>query len=91
MLRLPDGRLYTGITTDVHRRLAEHQAGRTKGARSLRGKGTLELAYVSPVAESRAEALLAERAVKKLKKHRKEAIVAGSLQLAAVLPGFQSA
>lgn len=36
MLRLPSGMLYTGITTDVARRLA-HQAG--KGAKALRGKG----------------------------------------------------
>lgn len=37
MLRLPSGMLYTGITTDVARRLAQHQAG--KGAKALRGKG----------------------------------------------------
>lgn len=38
MLRLPSGMLYTGITTDVARRLAQHQAG--KGAKALRGKGS---------------------------------------------------
>ena len=37
MLRLPSGMLYTGITTDVARRPAQHQAG--KGAKALRGKG----------------------------------------------------
>ena len=37
MLRLPSGMLYTGITTDVARRLAQHQAG--KGARRCAAKG----------------------------------------------------
>ena len=32
MLRLPSGMLYTGITTDVARRLAQHQAGKGAGA-----------------------------------------------------------
>ena len=39
MLRLPSGMLYTGITTDVARRLAQHQAG--KGAKARAGELTL--------------------------------------------------
>jgi putative endonuclease len=35
------GHLYTGITTDVARRLAEHETG--KGAKFLRGKTPLAL------------------------------------------------
>jgi putative endonuclease len=46
MLRTPSGMLYTGITTDVERRQAEHQAG--KGAKALRGKGELKLAFHCP-------------------------------------------
>lgn len=38
LLRTASGMLYTGITTDVARRLTQHQAG--KGAKALRGKGS---------------------------------------------------
>lgn len=43
MLRCGDGSLYTGITTDIDRRLEEHRAG--KGAKYTRGRGPLELVY----------------------------------------------
>jgi len=39
-----DGSLYTGITVDVARRLAEHEQG-VKGAKYLRGKGPLKLVF----------------------------------------------
>ena len=42
LVRCGDGTLYTGISTDVDRRLAEHSGG--KGARYLRGRGPLALA-----------------------------------------------
>jgi len=44
MLRCGDGSLYTGISTDVARRLEEHRSG--KGAKYTRSRGPLELAYV---------------------------------------------
>lgn len=56
MLRLPSGMLYTGITTDVARRLAQHQAG--KGAKALRGKGELTLAFHCQVGDYCARNLL---------------------------------
>ena len=43
MLRCADGTLYTGVTTDVARRLSVHQSG--KGAKYTRGRGPLELVY----------------------------------------------
>jgi len=57
------GALYTGITTDVTRRLAEHAAGR--GAKALRGRGPLTLIHQEAVG-SRSEALRLEAAVKRL-------------------------
>lgn len=57
------GALYTGITTDVARRLAEHRAGR--GAKALRGKGPLVLRHQEPVG-SRGEALRLEARLKRL-------------------------
>lgn len=43
MLRCRDGSLYTGITTDVEKRLEAHRSG--KGAKFTRGRGPLELVY----------------------------------------------
>lgn len=43
MIETVSGALYTGITTDVQRRLLRHQLG--KGSKALRGKGPLQLRY----------------------------------------------
>ncbi|WP_275287927.1 GIY-YIG nuclease family protein [Halomonas elongata] len=63
MIETANGALYTGITTDVERRLAEHRAGR--GAKALRGKGPLHLVYHQAVGDRR-EALRLEAGVKRL-------------------------
>ncbi|MFA5134983.1 MAG: GIY-YIG nuclease family protein [Patescibacteria group bacterium] len=44
MLRCKDGTLYTGITTDLQRRLREHTAG-TLGAQYTRTRRPLALVY----------------------------------------------
>ncbi|MBP1130345.1 putative endonuclease [Serratia sp. PL17] len=72
MLRMPSGMLYTGITTDVARRLTQHQAG--KGAKALRGKGELVLAFHCLVGD-RSKALRLEYRVKQLTKMQKERLV----------------
>lgn len=43
ILRCRDDTLYTGITTDVEKRLEAHRAG--KGAKYTRGRAPLELVY----------------------------------------------
>ena len=55
MLRCADGSLYTGITTDITRRVAEHNGGGPLGSRYTRTRRPVELAYVEAVA-NRAEA-----------------------------------
>jgi putative endonuclease len=84
LIRTRFGALYTGIATDVARRLAEHEDAGKKGARYLRSKGPLQLAYSAKIG-SRALALKAERWIKKLPKRRKEAIVARSLPAESLL------
>ncbi|AHG20911.1 hypothetical protein Z042_15860 [Chania multitudinisentens RB-25] len=73
MLRMPGGMLYTGITTDVARRIAQHQTG--KGAKALRGKGELELVFHCQIGD-RSTALKLEYQVKQLSKKQKENLVA---------------
>lgn len=52
MLRCGDGSLYTGITTDVERRLEEHRNG--KGAKYTRSRGPLELVYAEDCSDKSA-------------------------------------
>ena len=80
MVRTARGALYTGITTDVARRFQEHQAGTPKGARSLRGKGPLELVF-STAAGDRSRASKLEWHIKQWPRSRKEALARGELSL----------
>lgn len=61
ILRCGDGSLYTGITPDVEKRLAQHNAG--TGAKYTRGRGPLTLEY-SELCGSRAAATRRELEVK---------------------------
>lgn len=74
MLRTREGHLYTGISTDPLRRLQEHESGR-RGARSLRGRGPLQLVWQEAAAD-RSSASKREAAVKKLDKATKERLAA---------------
>ena len=44
IVRASDETLYTGITTDLKRRLAEHQSGKA-GAKYFRGRTALEMVF----------------------------------------------
>ncbi|MDU4151780.1 MAG: GIY-YIG nuclease family protein [Enterobacteriaceae bacterium] len=88
LIRTADNSLYTGITTDVARRLMQHQSG--KGAKALRGKGELTLAFSAPVGE-RSLALRMEYRIKQLTKRRKERLVAGDGIFEALLEGLVTA
>lgn len=79
LVRCANGSLYTGISTDVDRRLSEHGSGR-RGARALRGKGPLQVVFSAEVG-SRSRAARLEHRVKQLSKSQKEALVAGQLRL----------
>ena len=72
ILRCGDGTLYTGITTDVEKRLEQHRAG--KGAKYTRGRGPLTLAYQEHCADH-SDALKREIQVKKLSRQQKEALI----------------
>lgn len=74
LLRCADGTLYAGITTDLDRRLAAHNAG--VGARYTRARRPVELIHAEPAAD-RAEASRREAAIKKLPRAAKLAL-AGS-------------
>ena len=74
ILRCGDGTLYTGITTDVERRLEAHRQGR--GAKYTRGRGPLELVHWEECG-THSEALTREAAVKRLSRGKKEQFLKG--------------
>jgi putative endonuclease len=77
MIRTARGQLYTGISTDVQRRLAEHEQGRA-GAKSLRGKGPLALVWQCE-ANDRSHASQLEYRIKQLSRQDKERLVSGEI------------
>jgi putative endonuclease len=73
--RCRDGSLYTGITTDPERRLAEHNSG--SGAAYTRSKTPIVMVFRES-ATNRSRAQQRERAIKRLSRAQKEQLVAGS-------------
>jgi len=74
MLRCADNSLYTGITTDIERRVKEHN-GEKSVTKYTRVRQPVTLAY-QEVAKSRSEAGKREAQLKKFTKKDKEALVA---------------
>ena len=72
ILRCGDGTLYTGITTDVEKRLEVHRSG--KGAKYTRGRAPLELVY-RETCGSHSDALKRELAVKAMTRGEKEKLL----------------
>lgn len=77
MLRCADGSLYTGITTDVERRLAEHNGDGAAGARYTRSRRPVQLVYAEAACD-RAAASRREAAIKRLDRARKLALAAAA-------------
>ena len=73
VLECADGTYYTGYTTDVERRVAEHDAG--DGAKYTRGRTPVSLVHVEPY-DSRSAAMSREHEVKSYSRARKERLVA---------------
>jgi putative endonuclease len=74
LARCNDGSLYAGITTDVERRMREHNAGR--GAAYTRSRRPVTLVYQEP-ADDRSAALRREAALRRLRRGEKLALVKG--------------
>jgi putative endonuclease len=72
VLACADDTLYTGYTTDVERRVAEHDAD--EGARYTRGRTPVELVHVEEF-ETRSAAMSREYEIKQLSRAEKERLV----------------
>lgn len=67
-----DGSLYTGISTDVERRFRQHRNG--KGAKFFRGRQPMNIVYRENN-YSHSDACRRERAIKKMQRSEKWALV----------------
>ena len=76
IIRCADSTLYTGISTNVARRLEEHSSGSPKSAKYLRGRAPLELIYTKEIG-TQSEATIEEHRIKALTKAQKLNLVAG--------------
>lgn len=86
MLACEGGSLYTGITTDIARRLREHLGGRARGARYTRTHRPQELVALW-TCEGRDEASRLEYRIKRLSRSEKEALLAHPLRAGELCGG----
>jgi putative endonuclease len=75
ILECADTTLYTGITTDIRRRMDEHHSGR--GAKYTRRRGPLLVRYTE-LRRTRSAALKREAAIKSMTRSAKLALMAAS-------------
>ena len=75
ILRCADGSLYTGLTTEPARRLAEHQAGGKKGARYTRCRLPVEQVWLSQPLPDRSSAGALEWKIKQMTVVQKRALI----------------
>jgi putative endonuclease len=77
MVRCADDSLYTGIATDVCRRVDEHNSTGNLGAKYTRARQPVNLVY-SETVESRSEASKREYKIKKLTRSAKEKLISSA-------------
>jgi putative endonuclease len=75
VLRCRDDTFYTGYTTDVERRVREHDAG--DGAKYTRGRTPVELVHVESF-DSQSAAMSREYEIKQFSKMKKQRLVESS-------------
>ncbi|MDH4073584.1 MAG: GIY-YIG nuclease family protein [Gammaproteobacteria bacterium] len=83
-----DGTLYTGIATNVERRIEEH-AGTARGARYLRGRGPIRIVFQQVIGD-RGLASRIEARVKKLPRADKADAESLPARIRAWLEEFES-
>ena len=74
MLRCGDGSIYTGITTDMERRLMEHRSRKSKAAKYTRVRDVCTVAALWKSSD-RSLASKLEYRIKRLSKQQKEILV----------------
>lgn len=79
ILQSSNGKYYTGYTTDLERRMKEHQSG--SGSKFIRGFGFKKLLHAEQHA-TKSSAMKREAAIKKLSRTEKKSLIKVSLNSA---------
>jgi len=77
ILRCADESLYTGITTDLQRRVGEHNGKTPGGAKYTNNRRPVRLVYQESC-KNRSDASQKEALIKKLRKEEKEQLVSNN-------------
>ena len=80
ILRCSDNSLYCGMTSNLEKRLKEHNASKSRGAKYLRAKKPVILAYLETYPDIKT-AMNREFQIKKWTRAQKEALIKGDLEL----------
>lgn len=72
ILECSDGKLYTGWTNCIEKRLKEHNSGR--GAKFTRARMPVKLRYLE-VSKTKSDAMKREAAIKKMNRAQKEKLI----------------
>ena len=78
VVRCSDNSLYTGVTTDLPRRMEQHNTCNKTGAKYTRVRRPIELVY-SEHSANRSTACQREYQIKQLNKAKKEELVLGQI------------
>ena len=73
IIRASDDSLYTGITTDLERRLKQHQTGKG-GAKFFRGRKACDFVYTES-GHNRSSASIREAQIKKMTRQQKSLLL----------------
>lgn len=79
IVQCADGSLYTGITTDVERRLVEHNDDDIKSAKYTKNRRPVDLVYCKECG-NRSSATKEEIRIKKLTRQQKERLIRSDKQ-----------
>jgi putative endonuclease len=74
IVRCADNTLYTGVTTDIARRVREHNGDVGNGASYTKLRRPVALVYTETT-DTRSHAMKRERAIKHLSKRQKELLI----------------
>ena len=78
LLQCSDKSLYAGITTDMNRRLQQHNGHLPGGARYTRGRRPVTVVWSESCDSRSGQALQREAAVRRLSRRQKQALIAAS-------------
>lgn len=84
LLECADNTYYTGISTDLKRRLHEHNHDNKKAAKYTRVRRPLNIVYFE-LCQSRSEASVREYEIRKLARHKKKML---ALSMLSECPDF---